>query len=503
MGQSLSNLSWGQLVLSGIAAYFIYALTVAFYNVFLHPLSKYPGPKLRAAFYFPGHYETLRGVIHLNWHKLHEEYGEIVRVNPNTLSVIRPDAWREIYGHGSKALFVKDPQFYPRRGKSEPVDIIAADDADHARLRRSLNHAFSETALREQEPIIKSYITLMIEKLQERALSNEPVDIMKWLNFTTFDITGDLAFDESFDTLKNGEYNDWIASILGMFWATSILRTLRGYPIVGVPVMALLQFIPGLAAARWRLSTYTHEKVTRRLASKTTRKDFMSYILANSHDIPINDLKQTSGTLIVAGSETSATLLSGAIYYLATHPHWLTSLQHDLDTAFPTDSHITFDTVKPLKRLTAILTETFRLYPPVPTSLPRVVNPSGATLSGAVLPAGTQLGVAQYAMYRSSRHFTDPATFHPERFLDAAHYATDKRHVIQPFSVGPRNCIGQSLAWAELRTILARLVWRFDIQLEDGEAAKWDAQKVHVMWQKTGLVVRLKERRRGEMGQGL
>lgn len=115
----------------------------------------------------------------------------------------------------------------------------------------------------------------MIEKLHKQAEKNEPIDIVKWLNFTTFDITGDLAFDESFHTLDNEEYDDWITSVLGMLRFTSFLRALRGYPVLGMPTMMLLSFMPGLAAARQRIRNHIHVKVERRLASKTERKDFM------------------------------------------------------------------------------------------------------------------------------------------------------------------------------------------------------------------------------------
>lgn len=116
---------------------------------------------------------------------------------------------------------------------------------------------------------------MMIEKLHKRAKTNEPVDIMKWLNFTTFDITGDLAFDESFHTLENEEYDEWILAIFNMLQVTAIMRTIRAYPIVGVPVGLLLKFMPGLTAAREKLRRQTHHKAIRRMASKTERKDFL------------------------------------------------------------------------------------------------------------------------------------------------------------------------------------------------------------------------------------
>lgn len=89
------------IISANIAQYIITSLTIAVYNAFFHSLAKFPGPKLRAAFHFPGYYELILGEVHVNWHKLHEQYGDIVRVNPNTLSIIKPEAWR-----GKIALYI-------------------------------------------------------------------------------------------------------------------------------------------------------------------------------------------------------------------------------------------------------------------------------------------------------------------------------------------------------------------------------------------------------------
>jgi cytochrome P450 len=171
----------------------------------------------------------------------------------------------------------------------------------------------------------------------------------------------------------------------------------------------------------------------------------------------------------------------------------MTKLHQELQDNFQSDSDITFTALSQLKTFNAIIQETFRIYPPVHTALPRIVPEDGATVCGHVLPPGTRVGVPQYSMYRSSQHFTNPDVYAPERFLGAKEYRDDKRHVIQPFSVGPRNCIGQSLAWAEIRSILARLVWNFEIVMLD-EGLDWEGQKVFILWQKPGLVVKLKAR---------
>jgi cytochrome P450 len=80
-----------------------------------------------------------------------------------------------------------------------------ANDADHARQRRALSHAFSTKALLEQEYIVKSYIDVFSKKINEFAANGETVDVVDWFAYTTFDIIGDMALGEPFGCLTSGE----------------------------------------------------------------------------------------------------------------------------------------------------------------------------------------------------------------------------------------------------------------------------------------------------------
>jgi cytochrome P450 len=158
------------------------------------------------------------------------------------------------------------------------------------------------------------------------------------------------------------------------------------------------------------------------------------------------EMKETSASIVWAGSETTATLLCGAVYYLLKNPAWLKKLQDELETNFQNGFHITFTSTGHLKILNAIIKETFRIYPPVSIFLPRTVPKEGATVAGTFIPPGNRIGIPQYATYRSSRNFKGPDVYAPERFLGEEMHAEDKRSVLQPFSVKPRSCISQNLA---------------------------------------------------------
>lgn len=103
--------------------------------------------------------------------------------------------------------------------------------------------------------------------------------------------------------------------------------------------------------------------------------------------------------------------------------------------------------------------------------------------------------------YHSESNFYDAKSFHPERWLPAAQtdpnspFFNDCREAFQPFSVGPRNCIGRNLAYHEMRLILAKVLWNFDLKLTE-ESQDWaESQRTFALWEKPPLMVETRERK--------
>ena len=111
----------------------------------------------------------------------------------------------------------------------------------------------------------------------------------------------------------------------------------------------------------------------------------------------------------------------------------------------------------------------------------------------------TSVSVHQSAAYASPINFYAPEQFIPERWQPEAKnnpsspFFSDRRDVLQPFSAGPRNCIGRNLAFAEMRLILARVLWNFDLELCE-ESADWAEQKSSTLWEKPALMCKLRTR---------
>lgn len=72
----------------------MYLVAAAVYNVTLHPLAKFPGPKLRGAFYFPQYWDIYTGETEHKAREMHERYGDTIRVSPKTLSYTNSQAWK-------------------------------------------------------------------------------------------------------------------------------------------------------------------------------------------------------------------------------------------------------------------------------------------------------------------------------------------------------------------------------------------------------------------------
>ncbi|KAH8671738.1 putative benzoate 4-monooxygenase cytochrome P450 [Xylariales sp. PMI_506] len=469
------------------------------YNLYLHPLRRFPGPWLRAGFYLPDKLSILRGVAYKDIEHLHETYGPVVRITPSALSYNTAQAWKDIYGlKPDRTELAKDPIYFNEANRN----ILVVNQADHTRMRKTMAPGFSDTALVEQETLLSRYFYLLIEKLQERVDGPEcgRVDLSAWFNFTTFDIIADMTVGEPFGALEAGQYHSYMTDVFASIKIISVLRLKDTYPILGPIFAVLLTLVPSFGAKLQHHREFTKAKVEDRLARKTDRKDFMTYILRKDSTpgaMTFPELMSTCRALLVAGSETTATLLTGASYLLLRHPHVLARLRSEIRTSFRSAEEITPHSLSSASRLPyleAVLTESLRCYPPVPSTLPRITGPAGAVIDGKFVPAKTTVGVHQWSTYQSKQNFAFPDRFAPERWLanPPEEYLNDNRAALQPFSLGPRVCLGKSLAYLEMRSVLARLLWHFDIELDEESRGWMDTQKEFALWDKPPLWVTLK-----------
>ncbi|RYP13440.1 hypothetical protein DL766_009854 [Monosporascus sp. MC13-8B] len=152
---------------------------------------------------------------------------------------------------------------------------------------------------------------------------------------------------------------------------------------------------------------------------------------------------------MLAGSITIATFLPGTLYYLCKKPAKRTRFIKEIRDRFTTAAEINARAlVKDCPYLNAVCKESLRIYPPAGAAhLTRIVPDGGCDIAGYWMPGG----------------------FIPERWLrtEPEGRQGDKLETSLPFSSGPRGCLGKNLAYLEMRIILTRFFWRYDIDWFD------------------------------------
>ncbi|GLI82179.1 hypothetical protein PoHVEF18_010585 [Penicillium ochrochloron] len=368
------------------------------YNFFFHPLSKYPGPRACAVSTLPFALWLVRGKFPLMIHRLHEEYGEVVRIAPNKLSYISSQAWQDIAGarkHGQLEM-PKDPRWYCQ-GANGP-DIVNCDQVTHRRFRKAFAHGFSDRSLRLQEPLIQQHITVLIDQLTRCVLRGEPmVNVVKWMECALFDMTGDLTFGETFDCLETGNLHPWFQDIFGVIRAWVLFRLAQEM----MPEAMLKYAIPltqrlmshDKVKKYLEHEAFTRDKLVRRMSRQNDPEqvsDLLDPILRKppGERMTFAELLSNSFVFILAGGETTASALSAMLYLLLSNPKKMKNLVVALETAFPREEMITIETTSQIPYLHAVIEESLRLYPPIPSGSPRCVPKGGAMIDRQYLPEG-------------------------------------------------------------------------------------------------------------------
>lgn len=432
--------------------------------------------------------------------KLHEQYGDIIRLAPDELSFIDPAAWRDIYPKN----FLRPDEYKDQPPEKTASNLIACTEEEHARFRRVLAPAFSERYTATQEPFVHFYVDKFVSRLNERIENSSSrgltdIDAVEWINYVAFDIIGDLVWGSSFGCLDGLTTHPWIQTI-SQFKAATIVISAKFYPWIYAMLMAIT---PSSALNEvmemWRI---TEQKVRERIATGSDRPDIIGQVLEAEKEPTLESMSReeievNAMMLVAAGSESVTTVLHGLLNYLLRNPDNLAALTHEIRTTFASEDKIAGSKLKQLPILNATLSEGMRLCPTIPDAMRRKVPSGGGIVAGEGLPANIVVSIPPWATYMARRNFAEPERFLPARWLanDADSGARDNKAAFNPFSLGPHNCPGQNLAWLELRLILAKLLWTFDVSVPPGsDLPVWEEQGIWWFWEKHPTVIRLTRR---------
>lgn len=480
------------------------------YLVDPHGIRQYPGP------FFAKFTDGWLGLVCKEGHRsevihgMHRKYGPYVRIAPNHVSVAVPDALSIIYAHGNGAL---KSAFYDAFVSIRRGVFNTRDRNDHARKRKIISHIFSQKSVVEFEPQIRLYVGLFIKQWDRlcdgavKGLSGDDgeggwrgesgrlwLDCLPWSNYLAFDIVGDLAFGAPFGMVEAAQDSALVAKDPKHVMATYGSETEA--EVIAIPAVKILNgrgeysMSMGVLPAWWRpfvrqlpwyrrglkdvksLAGIAIMAVARRLATPTDRVDLLSKLKAgiDSDGNPMGreELTAEALTLLIAGSDTTSNSTCAIIYYLARNRFAQAKLHKELDEQLGTEDETVANgqQVKRLPYLDACINEALRIHSTSALGLPRVVPEGGLTIKGEFFPEGTVLSVPSYSIHRDPTVWgEDVEDYRPERWFECDIAAMQK--TFNPFSVGPRACVGRNLAFLELQIIIASIMRRYDIVLAD------------------------------------
>jgi cytochrome P450 len=308
------------ILTTSVAVWAVFAAYVV-YQLYLHPLADYPGPLLARLTSGYDVYHAYIGDKHILFYHLHQKYGTVVRYSPNSLSINHPAALKVIYAHGAN---VQKSVFYKcfRAAPTAISTLLATEKAHHARKRRVMGQAFSDSAMKGLEQYVLGHVQDLVDRIDEAVKSAEPekaqwsdpLDMASWCNWLVFDIMGDLVFGRSFGTMGEKPENR-----RGIFLLGRAAR--RNYTVAAMPAListGLEKYLPvlrGLYLDRCQYLAFGKKQVMERAKDgfqDDGRKDIFSFLLhakdpESGEGMPMPELWMEGNTLIVAGSDTTST----------------------------------------------------------------------------------------------------------------------------------------------------------------------------------------------------
>ncbi|KAF8847666.1 cytochrome P450 [Acephala macrosclerotiorum] len=393
------------------------ALWHAFYNLLLHPLTKFPGPTAA------GLSECDRfNVIQ----QLHQKHGPVVRIGPNQVSISSPEVFHYVFVTKCSS-FVKSDFYATIQPSIGPKYAGLFNYTDHKRAvaeRRDLQPMFSPASLRQYETRYASQLQQLIAAMK----STEKVDMFKLFKYLLLDAIGDLSFDRSFDQLKSDQDHQYVIDFNNAFMLIG-LQNKFAWLLPFIPYLPL-QSLKDAYFGLQRVFAYSEAQAKQYLDQDASKKrgTLMSGFLDPETGNPKDGYSPWSIALsghgfIIAGSEASSVALTYMLWLLIKNPEMEKRLRDEL-SKLP-QSYSSVDLAK-LPYLDAFVRETLRIYPPAPSLMPRVVPRHGFTLEGIEYPPNkliydtflkTIISAQPYTIHRCTEIFENPDVFNPDRWL--------------------------------------------------------------------------------------
>ncbi|KAI0480040.1 cytochrome P450 [Xylariaceae sp. FL0804] len=484
----LGQLSFSQSLVATIVATWSFNLGLAssilLYRAFFHRLHGFPGPfgaKLSRSYALTRAAQTLQANVETQ--KLHEKYGDFVRVGPREISINRPSAITAIYGPTTKCT--RSPWYSQVSDDVSKISINSTRDTkQHRRRKRAWDRGLGAKALASYEPRINAKVDLLLSLIAKS--DGKPVNITAYCMFFGFDVMGEIGFSKDFQMLKLATEHSAIRGLHDNMAAVGILGTMPW-------LMSMLSKIPGATGTYQRFTDWCGKELKTKRAivdadmaagQDTEMRDVMSWLIKAADEgdgsAPPGEgaFQEDSRLMIIAGSDTTSVAFTNALYFLARHPEPQQTLREALLAEMPRgDADWTYEKAKRVPYLDWVIQETLRLKPSIPAGLPRLTPAEGLQVDEVFIPGDAIVSAPTYTLQRDARYWgADALAFAPARWEAVSSAdspaAEQQQEVVLPwfpFTRGLGSCPGRDLAFLELRVGLSRLLLNYDVGCDSEE----------------------------------
>ncbi|UJR25824.1 hypothetical protein I4U23_007174 [Adineta vaga] len=362
-----------------------------------------------------------------------------------------------------------------------PHSLLTADGTEHERARRMINPTFHHVNLKSMVSIFTNQTAKAIASLtSEKHQESKSVDLQVAFNELTLSIIVSSAFGADFETNKHAK--DIFCRILSEILEAIEYRSMR--MINQISFLARLPFWrknilhSGVRTMNEYIDQIILDRRQGRSNSMCYGADLLDLLLSAVDDegqtFTDQEIKGHALTFVLAGSETTATLMVWILSILMTHEDVLQACREEVDRILPNGIDPTDENLPQLMICEAVINETLRFYPPAPFFTRHCVHDH---IIGSerplTIPKGSDIVVNTTTIHRRSDFWPRPNEFDYTRWMRDPKTGLKPKlahpFAYLPFAAGPRNCIGQNFALIEGKIMLAMLIQRCNFKMTPGQ----------------------------------
>lgn len=318
----------------------------------------------------------------------------------------------------------------------------------------------------------------LCKKLDAAAYNGEDVEMESLFSRLTLDIIGKAVFNYDFDSLTK---DNGIVEAVYTVLREAEDRSVSPIPTWEIPIWKDISPRQKKVNEALKLINTTLDDliaICKRMVDEEDvqfNEEYMNesdpsilhFLLAGGDDVSSKQLRDDLMTMLIAGHETTAAVLTWTFYLLSKEPSIMSKLQNEVDAVLG-DRFPTMEDMKKLKYTTRVINESLRLYPQPPVLIRRSLEDD--VLDKYPIKRGEDFFISVWNLHRSPTHWEDADKFNPERWpLDGPNpNETNQNFSYLPFGAGPRKCVGDMFASFEAIVAVAMLVRRFNFQMALG-----------------------------------